>query len=355
MGFGNSFYENSVPWFQPMMFSTAGQKMEVTTRIGPGWQIWMHMNEHFYNNPKSGRDELASGKWDAVLIHHFGKHPLLENNLRDNVFAGQKGWGEKRDVSDSGAASFIIDEFLKARPKDGKVFIYGSWPGIPGTDEFKKRVETETIASLETQGLDRSEILKKVKERKLTLEEMKPLMDAFDYSAAWLAPYKPDFQEASKSENHHSQDYGNKLMDILKGKYPELWEQRRLAQIPNGDVFLALDKKMRAGEVPGIPNVGYYSRDGGHIRAGLPRYTLAATTYAVMFGKHPKELDAAIYNDIENYKNEKMLKLPGRVGSGYIHFPDCGDLLEITPERKKIVDDTIWEVVTTHPYTQVKP
>ena len=353
MAFGNSFYENSVPWFQPTMFATAGKKMEITTRIGPGWQVWMHMNAHFYDDPKSGRDELATGKWDAVLIHHFGAHPLLKDNMRDSVWHNQKSWGEKRDVSDFGASSFIIDEFLKARPDDGKVFMYVSWPMIPGAGEFKKRVNDEVSASLAKEGVGRDEVLKQVKERKLTLKELTPLLESFDYAAEWLAPYQPDLETPFSSKHSHSRDYAWKLMELLKEKYPTLWSEGRLAQIPTGDVFLALDEKARAGKLPGVSNIGFYSCDGGHVRAGLPRYTLAATTFAVMFHKHPKELDAAVYNDIENYKNENMNKLPGRVGSGYIHLPDCGELLEITPERKKIVDETIWEVVTNHPHTNM--
>ncbi len=353
MGFGNSFYENSVPWFQPTLFATAGEKMEITTRIGPGWQIWMHMNT-FYDNPANTRDVLASGEWDAVLIHHFGEHPLLKDNVRDSVWHNQKSWGEKRDVSDSAAASFIIEELLKARPNDGKVFLYTSWPGIPGAGDFLKRVADETKASLESKGVAREEVLKQVRERKLTLEEMRPLMESFDYAAGWLGKYEPNRETPHESKNFHSRDYAWQLMELLKERFPQLWQEGRLAQIPNGDVLLALDQKARAGQFPGITNIGFYSRDGGHLRAGLPRYTLAATTFAVMFRKHPQALDAAVYNNIENYKNENMLKLPGRIGSGYIHFPDCGELLEITPERKKVVDDTIWEVVKNHPYTQVK-
>ena len=64
-------------------------------------------------------------------------------------------------------------------------------------------------------------------------------------------------------------------------------------------------------------------------------------------------LDSAIYNDLDNYKNENLNKLPGKIGAGYVHWPDLGELLEITPERKTIVDDTVWEVVQGHPYTQI--
>jgi hypothetical protein len=137
-------------------------------------------------------------------------------------------------------------------------------------------------------------------------------------------------------------------MDALRAKYPDLARTGRLRLIPNGEVFLALDRKARVGELPGIDNIGRFYTDGGHVRAGLPRYTLAATCYAVMFGEHPGGLDPAIYNDKENYRNERLPQ------PGYVHWPDLGELIEITPERKKIVDDAVWEVVRNHRHTQVK-
>jgi len=51
-------------------------------------------------------------------------------------------------------------------------------------------------------------------------------------------------------------------------------------------MFLELDRKMRAGKVPGIVNIGEYSADDSHLRSGLPRYTLAATYYAVLFREY---------------------------------------------------------------------
>jgi hypothetical protein len=73
-----------------------------------------------------------------------------------------------------------------------------------------------------------------------------------------------------------------------------------------------------------------------------------------MFGEHPGKLDASVYNDIENYKNENVAKMPGIVGPPYVHFPDVGEILVVTPELKKIVDDTIWEVVSAHPHTNIR-
>jgi hypothetical protein len=75
---------------------------------------------------------------------------------------------------------------------------------------------------------------------------------------------------------------------------------------------------------------------------------LAATCFAVMFGEHPKALDPSVYNDLDSYTNENIKRLGM---GGYVHQPDLGVLLEITPERARIVNDTVWEVVTSHPYT----
>jgi hypothetical protein len=110
--------------------------------------------------------------------------------------------------------------------------------------------------------------------------------------------------------------------------------------LPVGEVLCALDKKMKAGKLPDIDNVGYFSCDGIHTRAGLPRYTAAATFYTVLFNSKPHDLDWRIFDDKEKYGDD-----PNN---------DEGVLLEITPERARIVNDTIWDVVKEHPYTGLR-
>jgi len=349
--FGNSYLENSVPWFHPTLAKSAGHEMKVQAFLGPGWQIWMHVDT-FDKNPERAKKPLIEGDWDAVVIQHFASHPLLNDHVTTRVFHTQEPWAAPRDVSDFASACVIIDTFLSKHPDRGRAFIYNSWPALTGAEEFRRRVQDETRKSFESQGLPREEVLKKVKERKPTLEEMIPLMKAFNFEAEWLAKYEPNRATPHESKHFHSRDYVWSLMELLKTKYPKLWAEKRLALIPIGDVFLALDKKMRAGEVPGIENVGFFSRDGGHVRAGLPRYTLAATCFAVMFRAHPKALDYSIYNDLANYTNENIKQLGF---GGYVHQPDLGVLLEITPERAKIVNETVWEVVRSHPYTALQP
>jgi hypothetical protein len=343
--FGNSFLENSVPWFHPTLAASAGERLRVASAIGPGWQIWMHSTAFERSGHWNHRREILGGTWDAVLIQHFASPGL--NKIAPYMFdgPGRRWFYPPRGVGDVPAASEIIGLLESTRP-DARVFIYSSWPGIPGAGDLAKRVRDEMLKSLESQGESREETLKRVQERKLTLAEMTPLMRAFDYGAAWLADY--DEHDPEKSRNTHSRAYCVALMEGLKKNHPQMWAEGRLLLIPNGEVFYTLDRKMRAGQMPGIENVGFFSRDGGHVRAGLPRYTLAATCFAVMYGKHPGALDHAIYNDLENYKTEKLPQ------PGYVHQPDLGELLEITPERAKVVNDTIWEVVGEQSCTNIK-
>jgi hypothetical protein len=310
--FGNSFLENSVPWFHPTLAATAGKQLKVATAIGPGWQIWMHVDAMRRNPDGHPRKTLASGDWNAVLIQHFGTHPGLNNNVRKSVFLNQE-FDEPRDVSDLASAAEIIDLLLASakNPDQARVFIYSSWPGMPGVAELSKRLREEVEKSLESAGQPREEILKRLREHKPTPEEMDPLVREFDYSAHWLADYEWNPEVPWESKNAHSRDYVTRLMDALRAKYPDLARTGRLRLIPNGAVFLALDRKARGGE-------------------------------------HPGGLDPAIYNDKENYRNERLPQ------PGYVHWPDLGELIEITPERKKIVDDAVWEIVRNHPHIQVK-
>ena len=346
--FGNSFLENSVPWFHPTLAKSAGKELKVQTFLGPGWQIWMHVDAMRRNPDGHARKTLTSGEWNAVVIQHFGTHPGIKDNVRRSVFVNQE-FDAPRDVSDLASAAEIIDLLLASskNPNEARVFIYSSWPGIPGVGELQRRIREEAEKPFREAGRSREDTLKVLKERKPTLEEMEPLVRQFNYSEHWLARYEWNPEVPWQSKNAHSRDYITRLMDELRAKYPELAKAGRLRLIPNGEVFLALDRKARAGQLPGIDNIGRFSTDGGHVRAGLPRFTLAATCYAVMFNEHPGKLDYAIYNDKENYRNEKLPQ------PGYVHWPDLGELIEITPKRAKVVADTVWEVVRENQYTGV--
>jgi hypothetical protein len=57
----------------------------VQTAIGPGWQIWMHVDAMRRNPDGHPRKTLVSGDWNAGLIQHFRTHPGLNNNDRIDI------------------------------------------------------------------------------------------------------------------------------------------------------------------------------------------------------------------------------------------------------------------------------
>jgi len=77
--FGNSFCENSVPWFHPTLSASVGKEMKVNTAFGPGWQLWMHLDEYL-KNPKGARSNLTNPEFGTLILHLYGAHP--HTNIR---------------------------------------------------------------------------------------------------------------------------------------------------------------------------------------------------------------------------------------------------------------------------------
>lgn len=317
--FGNSLTGNAMPGLHPPLGESAGRHWEVEAAIGPGWQVWMHWWNSIRQNRANRRTRLVEDGWDAIVVQPFGRRGLVD--VRTEVFMGQVQFDEPTDIGDVNAAAEIARTFLEANP-EGRVLVYTSWPGLTGVRERVREIERE-------EG----------ERRKLTHEEMEPLRREFDFAALWLRPHDPETGEGAAT----SRDYYRQFMEGLAERLPETARAGRLQLIPMGEVFLTLDRKMRAGELPGLHGIGDYYTDGVHLRAGLPRYTLAATFYAVLFGEHPVALDYELFNEIGNYESGKF--------GFYVHQPDLGELIEITPERAEIVHDAIWEVVKGHRWT----
>jgi hypothetical protein len=334
--FGNSFTGNTMPGLHPLLGKSASKQWAVEASIAPGIPIWAHMKKQMDKGLDYEKFQKAASETDAIVMLIFAGDGL--SSIVREKWQGKVKFDRPTDIGDIAACSYLIREYLKLNP-DGRAYIYTAWPGIPEVKELRARIQEEAIQSAMRPGEKRREVMKRIETRKPNHEEMEPLRKSFDYAAHWLKDYDP----AHPDGNTHCRAHMFAVMEGLKKNFPDLWAQGRLGMIPVGDVFLELDKKMRAGQVPGIVNVGEFSADGGHLRSGLPRYTLAATYYAVLFREHPGAVDWKIFQERSNYDS-------GKYGF-YVHQPDLAVHLDITPERAKVVNDTIWEVVTEHPYT----
>ncbi len=402
--FGNSLTENTMVGLHPLLGKSAGKTWNYDMAGAPGVPSWFHMHR-FMNDPEYRQVKtFADAKIDAMVVLIFGGEGLS--------FTTQTMWGNTKfdrptDVGDVAACSYLIDRLLEKNPQ-GRALIYTPWPGMPGVGEIMKRVKREMEQSLKNQGLSREEIMRAVKAADISHEQMEPLRRAMDYAGLWLTeeyiPESATVEERARYSKYssamraadaemtaaglaaaagvateqvladlkrirrdesalktggqalfgefvngwprtHSRKHMYRLMDALIAKYPGLWKEGRLGMVPVGDVFLEVDKRIKAGQVPGLANVGEFLTDGIHIRSGLPRYTLAATHYAVLFRDQPHHLDWKLFQDRSNYEeSEKRFR-------EYVHIPDLGVHMDITPERAKAVNDAIWDVVGKHPYT----
>ena len=336
--FGNSLTGCTNPQWHEELGESAGKKWVTDMMAGAGWPLWMHRREL-----RPGEADLSTGPrgdltidpefmesasykakqfyrgapWDAIVMQPF--FFSLEHTV-------EKLWGtefdEPTDVGSIAAASDIIQLYLKTNPQ-GRAYIYADWPPmeagrIPPENERPEWAQKEGV--------------------RIAAAEF-PKREEFDYEEEWLGKeYVGGNKERPWKHNWRCQDIHYKLFEALKDKFPELWAEGRLRMIPTGDIFMALERKMKAGEVPGIESIGEYYTDVQHIRAGLPRYTAAASFYAVMFEDHPKALDWRIYNDESRYGEDP--------------HHDKYPFVEITPERARVVNDTVWEVINNQPYAR---
>jgi hypothetical protein len=335
--FGNSLTGSTAPELHTALGKSASREWVWDSLPVAGGQLWQYRDQFqldgkiekpadFAANPGLAAkapyhaQRFLTGDWDAVVLQPFGMGLRLE---RDEMWG--RTYDAPRDFGDIAAAKYLIDLALVKNPAC-RVLIYQDWPGL-------------TIAG-EAFGHAGAGLAKTGKE--LSHRQMEPVRRSCDFPREWLRRYDPE--AVTWLAGGQSRDYDQRLMGELIQAYPKLWAEGRLRMIPVGDIYYALDRKMRAGQVPGVVNLGEFYTDTLHHRAGMPAYTCAATFFTLLFGEKPHGLDHTLYNHQDAYGKDW--------GHGKDQHNDSGTVLEITPERAKAVNDTIWEVVNAHPYTR---
>ena len=104
----------------------------------------------------------------------------------------------------------------------------------------------------------------------------------------------------------------------------ELGLEKEILLVPAGDVLNALDKRMRAGDVPGFSSVNALYQDDVHLKTGVGYFTVSTAFYATMY-----------------HDNPMGLAIPANMTS------------TVTPEFAAIVQRVVWDVVAGHPYSGV--
>ena len=151
--------------------------------------------------------------------------------------------------------------------------------------------------------------------------------DLDSFRKAFLTPIPNQPDQLAKP----TRDYFRHVADAVRQTHADV------AMIPAGEVHLALDEKMQAGKFEHFTSIRQLHRDVIHLNA-LGANVAAWTAYAVIFQKSPVGLPA---NGLEK-------------GTSQAPF---ADVREISPHDLELMQQTVWEVVTSEelrPYTQVR-
>ena len=135
-------------------------------------------------------------------------------------------------------------------------------------------------------------------------------------------PLKARFQENSLRNDYEL---------IVLGLRKNVATKQPPVLIPAGHAIQLLGQKMRAGLMPGYQTPWDFYSDGIHVNNDAS-YLVACAFYATIFGKSPVGLPVGAYQAKPGFRD------------------DC---VTITPEMARLIQETVWEVVATHPLTGV--
>lgn len=147
-----------------------------------------------------------------------------------------------------------------------------------------------------------------------------------DFQSKWLA-HSDDYSRSTTMR--HERGWYEWYVDELRADLPDT----KIDMIPVGDVVLAIDAKLRNGDLPGIDDASSLFRDSRHFN-NAGRMVAQLTAWSTIHRASPLELD--------------WLSGFGTVSPG-----NHGRDLPRTEELSLLIRETIWEVLTEHQYAGV--
>ena len=125
---------------------------------------------------------------------------------------------------------------------------------------------------------------------------------------------------------NETRDYFEQVLENWRSQFPGL----QIDLVPVGDVLARLDEKIAEGKVPEIQAITDLYSDSIHFDRKDPpgyvgSYIVALTFYSTIFGQSPEGDETFTHWGIEN------------------------------PDLARALQETVWEVVSSHPQSGVKP
>jgi hypothetical protein len=355
--FGNSLTAGTTPEFhdelaaacgdtwQAQMFGIAGGRLQqYVDLLFPDYPDMAHPKpdgDRSKSNALKARQAIENGQWDAVVIQPHQAH-----------LKWVPSWVRPpREIGDIAEGGKLV-AWLRSHQPAARLYLYQTW-AVP--TYFDNNQE-------------------------------KPDFATFDYERFWLRPYADPAPENDPHPTRimRTRDYHWRLLNTLNENHADILGDQPIRMIPTGDVMLELHRRLAAGTftdaggkpfvltrrtvivdnekdrnfvdltVEQIPftDISVFYQDFQHQNPGLPRFFDAAVFYAVLFGKEPRGLDYAPYNVFPSRNADGTFDM----SSNYIWRPnDNRKFILITPEVADALTELVWDVVSSHPHTGVRP
>jgi len=244
-----------------------------------------------------------------LYAHWYDHYNDFEGELRTNTwdvlclqpYTGplytNRNSREEGDVTS--CSNFISLAVNQGLSSNLQVYIYSTWPSVPGYPTA-------------------------------------PDYDNFDFETNWPSAYG---EYSVFSDGHRRRPYYEALVREVQAQWGSVLTKEVLL-VPMGDVLFELNRRLRANPQAGT-GTNIYSdikqlyRDGNHLTQGVGAYIGAMTFYATFYKESPVGLSTGKYNDITIYYS--------------------GVVQELTTNMQALIQQTVWDVVSTHPYAGIAP
>lgn len=147
---------------------------------------------------------------------------------------------------------------------------------------------------------------------------------AIDYQKKWVQTHNYNTSTTGSSYANETRGYFDTLLNRVNAEKPAAL-RKKVLMVPVGDVMFEVDKRMRAGQIPGYSNIGQIYTDHIHLNH-FGSYIVGLTFYSTMYRDNP---------------------IGGAVPANW-------NEARLTTTQRRQLQEAVWKVVSTHPHSGVR-
>ena len=273
----------------------------LATQAGGGYTYGRHMIpgaplEWLWKNQDSGFKEEPYGAPNTAFVNH--KWDVITLQPFDRQMTQDDGWGDRAMVG-----RYVDLALQNQANRDAQVYIYSRWPR---REEIKNANDQVT--------------------------GYKP----FNFQEKWDRKYTGGWDNTNETR-----DYFKQLLDGARTDHGQALTKRVL-MVPVGDVLYEIDKRAKQGVFPGLTDVSEIYGDGIHF-GNLGSFITGSTFFATLYKQNPNgmAIPATWTQPYTAYTASGNFDLPG--------MADDPTRPNISQETIHLLQQAIWDVVSTHP------